>query len=105
MAQRYFSEREQADLFTLPEDEQLSAYYRCWTRKEAYIKATGTGFSQPSNGFDISILPGEAPAILAHSVRPGGVGRWKLLDLEAPEGYCAALAVEGAGKVRLQSFP
>lgn len=103
MAERYFSEREQADLFTLPEKEQLTAFYRCWTRKEAYIKATGTGFSQPSNGFDVSILPGEPPALLAHRIRPGDVGRWSLRDLEVPEGYCAALAVEGVGKIRLQA--
>jgi 4'-phosphopantetheinyl transferase len=105
MAERYFSEREQADLFSLPESEQLTAFYRCWTRKEAYIKATGTGFSQPSNGFDVSLLQGEPPALLAHRVKPGDVGRWKLYDLEAPQGYCAALAVEGAGKARVQASP
>jgi 4'-phosphopantetheinyl transferase len=102
IAKRYFSEREQADLFSLPESEQLPAFYRCWTRKEAYIKATGTGFSQPSNGFDVSLLPGEPSALLAHRVRPGDVAKWKLYDLEAPEGYCAALAVEAGGKVRVQ---
>ena len=94
MAERYFSAREQEELFTLPREEQLAAFYRCWTRKEAYLKGAGTGFSQPSNGFDVSLLPQQAPALLAHRGSPGEIGRWSIKDIAMPEGYCAAVAVE-----------
>ena len=94
MAERYFSLREKEELFGLGPAEQLEAFYRCWTRKEAYMKGTGSGFSQPSTGFDVSLLPGEPPALLAHRVDPGEVQRWGIVDLEAGPGCCAALAVE-----------
>lgn len=94
MAKRYFSAREQEDLFSLPPGEQIAAFYRCWTRKEAYLKGTGAGFSQPSNGFDVSLLPDQAPALLAHRGLPGEPARWTIEDVSVPEGYCAAVAVE-----------
>jgi len=94
MAKRYFSTREQEELFSLPPAEQLSAFYRCWTRKEAYLKGTGSGFSQPSTCFDVSLLPGQPVALLGHRVSPDEVGRWSIDDLPVPQGYCAAVAVE-----------
>jgi 4'-phosphopantetheinyl transferase len=93
MARRYFSPREQQDLFGLPWEEQLPAFYRCWTRKEAYLKGIGSGFSQPSTCFDVSLLPGEKPALLAHRITPEDVYRWRLHDLPIPDGYRAAIAI------------
>lgn len=94
MAERYFSTREQEELFSLPPGEQIAAFYRCWTRKEAYLKGTGSGFSQPSNGFDVSLLPHHPPALLAHRGSPGETVRWGIDDVAMPKGYCAAVAVE-----------
>lgn len=93
MAERYFSLREKEELFGLEPEEQLEAFYRCWTRKEAYLKGTGSGFSHPSTGFDVSLLPGEPPALLAHRGDPGEVEGWSIIDLDAGPGYCAALAL------------
>jgi 4'-phosphopantetheinyl transferase len=95
MAQRFYSSRERAELFSLPEDRQLAAFFRCWTRKEAYLKGCGRGFSQPSDSFDISLLPGHPPALLEHRTDPGAASRWKIVDIPVSESYCAALAVEG----------
>lgn len=94
MARRYFSRREQEDLFALAPQERLLAFYRCWTRKEAYLKGTGAGFSYPSTAFDVSLLPHEKPALLAHRGNPDEAKRWNIRDLPVPEGYCAATAVE-----------
>lgn len=105
MAERYFSAREQEDLFSLPPSEQISAFYRCWTRKEAYLKGTGTGFSQLSNGFDMSLLPDQPAALLAHRGSPGEVGRWSIRDVAMPAGYCAAVAVESAGEIKVCVSP
>lgn len=93
MAERYFSQREREELFSLPAAEQLLAFYRCWTRKEAYLKGTGAGFSQLSTGFDVSLLPESAPALLAHRGDPEEIQRWEIRDVEVPEPYHAALAV------------
>jgi 4'-phosphopantetheinyl transferase len=93
MAERYFSQREREELFGLPAAEQLAAFYRCWTRKEAYLKAAGSGFSQPSTGFDVTLLPGAGPALLAHRGDPEEIERWEIRDVEVPQPYCAALAV------------
>ena len=93
MARRYFSLREQAELFSLAKGEQLHAFYRCWTRKEAYLKGTGSGFSQPSNGFDVSLFPGHPPELLGHRRSLGETVRWEFRDLAVPPGYCAAVAI------------
>lgn len=95
MAQRYFSAREQRELFSLPEAGQRAAFYRCWTRKEAYLKGTGTGFSQPANAFDVSLLPQHPPELLEHRGSPAEAERWSIRDIDLPGGYCAAVAVEG----------
>jgi 4'-phosphopantetheinyl transferase len=95
MAQRFFSQRERAELFSLPPDRQLAAFYRCWTRKEAYLKGCGTGFSQPADTFDVSFLPGHPPALIMHRTSPGEPARWSLVDIPVPKDYCATLAIEG----------
>jgi 4'-phosphopantetheinyl transferase len=94
MAERYFSPDERRDLVSLPQGEQVTAFYRCWTRKEAYLKACGTGFSQPSNGFDVTLLPGEPAQLRGHRSLPREIERWSIRDIEVPPGFCAALAVE-----------
>ena len=97
MAQWAFSPLEQAELFSLPEHQHRGAFYRCWTRKEAYLKACGTGFSVPSNSFDVSLLP-EAPARV---ITPDIQSRWHLYNITVPTDYCAALAVhESAAVIR-----
>jgi 4'-phosphopantetheinyl transferase len=98
MAARFFSQRERDELFGLPEDEQLAAFYRGWTRKEAYLKGCGSGFSQPADACDVSLLPSPA-ALLAHRTAPGEPAAWTITDLPVPPGYCAALAVAGVAPV------
>ncbi|MDD2542197.1 MAG: 4'-phosphopantetheinyl transferase superfamily protein [Desulfuromonadaceae bacterium] len=92
MAQLAFSSHEQKELFNLPQHQQLAAFYRCWTRKEAYLKACGSGFAIKSNSFDVSLLA-ETPAVL---IEPGKPPNWLLVDISVPETYCAALAVHGS---------
>ncbi|HVF92188.1 MAG TPA: 4'-phosphopantetheinyl transferase superfamily protein [Blastocatellia bacterium] len=95
IAERFFSEREVACLRSMPDDWQAKAFFSCWTRKEAYIKARGEGLSMPLDKFDVAFAPGEAPALLATRIDPREVERWSLHDIGIDEGFAAALAVEG----------
>ena len=90
-----FSENELAELKSLPEAQQAAGFYNCWTRKEAYVKARGEGFSFPLKQFDVSLKPGAPPKLL--EVRGGNteIDRWTLRDLPAGDGYVAALMFEG----------
>ncbi len=92
MARLAFSPREQKELFDLPQHQQLAAFYRCWTRKEAYLKACGSGFAVETSSFDVSLLP-KTPAVL---VEPNKQPSWLLVDISVPETYYAALAVQGS---------
>ena len=93
---RFFSERECSAFRALPEGERLAAFFRCWTRKEAYMKATGEGMSLPLDRFDVSLDPGAPPRLLGVVGRPGEVERWVFHDLDPGPNHAGALAVEGA---------
>ena len=95
IAERFFSPRENAVLRTLPSHLRHEAFFTCWVRKEAYIKARGEGLAFPLDQFDVSLAPGE-PAMLLH-VRgyPQEVSRWVLRELTVGSDYVAALAAEG----------
>lgn len=91
IAERFFSAGEVQTLNALAEAEKPAAFFRCWTRKEAYIKAIGSGLSHPLDSFDVTLAPGE-PAALARVAE-----LWSLFDLDVAPGYAGALAVESSG--------
>jgi 4'-phosphopantetheinyl transferase len=95
IAERTFSPRERQALRQLPPALRLEGFFNCWTRKEAYVKATGEGMSRPLERFTVSLTPG-APARLEEvEGDPAEAGRWTLEALRPEPGYVAALAVEG----------
>jgi 4'-phosphopantetheinyl transferase len=95
IAERMFSPAERQALGALPQADRLVAFFSCWTRKEAYIKALGAGFAYPLERFTVSLNP-DAPARLEDvQDHPAEVDRWSLSELPAPPGYAAALAIEG----------
>jgi medium-chain acyl-[acyl-carrier-protein] hydrolase len=97
VARRFFSPREVAALGVLTGERRHEAFFVCWTRKEAYLKATGKGLTLPLDCFDVSLLPGEPAALLATRHDPAEAGRWSLRALAPGRGYAGALAVEGSG--------
>src|SRR5947207_1738960 len=64
---------------------------RCWTRKEAYLKALGTGLATPLHSFEVTIDPGDARLISEHD-RTGTSTNWQLRDLDPADGYIGAIA-------------
>lgn len=95
IARRFFSANEQSQLAALPTEEKVDAFFRCWTRKEAYIKATGDGLSLPLSQFDVSLAAGEKSALLATRPDASEAGRWLLQEVPAGPGYIAALCACG----------
>lgn len=92
IARRFFSRAEVEVFNALPKEEQVAAFFRCWTRKEAYIKAIGKGLSQALDAFDVTLAPHEPPVLLR--AEEDDAKRWLLRDVEVGEGYAGALAVE-----------
>ena len=97
LAARFFSPQEQAQLRALPAEAQLEAFFACWTRKEAFVKARGEGLALGLTRFAVSVAAGGPAALLHTAFDPDEAGRWALQDLAPRPGYAAALAVEGRG--------
>jgi 4'-phosphopantetheinyl transferase len=93
IARRFFSRLEVETFSSLPKEEKVAAFFRCWTRKEAYIKAIGKGLSQPLDGFDVTLAPAD-PAALLRADEDDRLS-WSMSVIAVGHGYAAALAVEG----------
>jgi 4'-phosphopantetheinyl transferase len=92
VASDYFSANEQVALFSLPTSDQLSAFYRCWTRKEAYIKARGDGFALPLDKFDVTLTADDTPCLL-RTLDDDDPARWQFFHLDPTDGYMGAICV------------
>lgn len=97
IARRFFSDDDLRQFAALAPSERYQGFFRCWTRKEAYIKAQGTGLSLPLHQFDVSLKPGEVNALLFTRPDSTEAARWSLQEVLAGDGYVAALCVRGHG--------
>lgn len=97
IAARFFSAAEQQALSGLPEAEQRQAFFRCWTRKEAFLKARGHGLSFPLSKFDVSIGDRDTEVKLTTRPDPEEAEKWQIFPALAPEGCAAAVAVATLG--------
>jgi 4'-phosphopantetheinyl transferase len=94
VARNFFSSAELAALQDLPKVLRMEAFFKCWTRKEAFIKALGDGLSCPLSDFDVSLTPGEPARLL--NVRWGSdEAHWSMEDIESLAGYAAAIVFSG----------
>jgi 4'-phosphopantetheinyl transferase len=91
IAERFFSPAEIELLKACPEQNRTEAFFTCWTRKEAYIKARGEGLSIPLSSFSVSLDP-DQPILLE---APG----WSLSHIPRVPGFAAALALEGPATI------
>ena len=95
IAERFFSPDECACLKKLSKELRHQAFFDCWTRKEAIIKAVGTGLSLPLDQFDVTLAPGDPPQLLRTRWNESEAARWSLKVIDAGPDYAAAVAVAG----------
>jgi len=94
LAERYFSRREREAMARLPVEERVAAFFQVWTRKEAFLKAVGTGLAGGLDAFDVSLGPKAEPEVL--EVRGEGRSRkWWLWTPTVEPGYLAAVCGDG----------
>jgi 4'-phosphopantetheinyl transferase len=86
-----FSPRERRDYHSLSAEQRPHGFLNCWTRKEAFIKATGQGLSLPLDSFDVTLVPGKPAEILRVGQKRGGQCGWRLHSFAAARGFVAAL--------------
>ena len=96
-----FSAAEVKELTGLPAPWKTKGFFNCWTRKEAYVKATGLGLSYPLDRFSVSLAPGRHAALLHVVDDQDAVKKWTLVSLDVSRDYSAALVFSG-GNASLQ---
>jgi 4'-phosphopantetheinyl transferase len=87
-----FSDQEMLEFKSLPEDMKVDAFFTCWTRKEAYIKARGVGLGIPLQQINTSFLSA-SPQLICDSTAEGDDALWYVNNIFTFPGYCMAVAV------------
>lgn len=96
LARTVFSTRELDVFLALPGASKTQAFFNCWTRKEAFVKAVGDGLSHPLDVFDVSLRPGEEARLLEVSGSTARAAAWSLFDVSPMDGWAGAVAVESS---------
>jgi len=94
IAEQFFTPGEATAISKLRPASRNLGFLRCWTRKEAYAKAKGEGLYLNLRGFEVFESLEKEPTLRVEG-DPIETSRWTLVDLEMPDGYVGALAVEG----------
>lgn len=95
IAGRFFSVPENEVFRVVPESGRDAAFFRCWTRKEAYIKAVGEGLSMPLDRFDVTLADGEPARLVATRPDPAEAERWTLREVELGPEWIGAVVAGG----------
>lgn len=99
---RFFSPAERDAFRSVTGDiDRLRAFYACWTRKEAYLKALGCGISEPTDTFDVTFGSDSEPEITAIDGNNDAARDWLLFDLKVTPGFVGALAIRSKDDIEL----
>lgn len=103
MARDQFSPEEFSSLAALTAHRRITGFFRIWTRKEAYIKATGVGLSEGLKRFSVNSTVDfiDHPSWVRDGARPHP--DWWVRDIPAPNGFCAAVC-QASSPLRLELF-
>ncbi|EHS52910.1 phosphopantetheine-protein transferase [Rhizobium sp. PDO1-076] len=98
VAGHFFSAAECTELRAYPTHEHMAAFYRCWTRKEAFVKAHGAGLSLALDCFDVSLSASPQQILRRLDPAVGAAQDWMIMNIDVAEGFCAAVAVLNSGQ-------
>jgi 4'-phosphopantetheinyl transferase len=96
IASRFFSIEECADLQSVDIARRSQAFFNCWTRKEAYIKAMGDGLSIPLDSFRVSLHPDHEARLISVQNDPNATEVWSMQDFSPAVGFIGAVAFKGS---------
>jgi 4'-phosphopantetheinyl transferase len=97
LAKRSFSAAEYAEWTAVAEPQKMLAFFNCWTRKEAYIKAIGQGLACPLGSFAVSLRPAEPAQLLQVNGSQTEAAKWDLRAVTPAQNFVGAVLVEGSG--------
>jgi 4'-phosphopantetheinyl transferase len=103
LAERFFHPNEVATLTKLPERQRAQGFFNAWTRKEAFLKATGKGISFGIDRVEVTLVPGEVPRVLSIDGSTDAAATWSLEALSPAVEYVGAAAMNGRWK-RIQRY-
>ena len=96
IAATMFSQHENAAYRALSAQDRLRGFFNCWTRKEAFVKAIGSGLGHSLKRFDVSLAPGEPARILRVDDMPGGQCGWRVREFAPAPGWVGAVVTRDA---------
>jgi 4'-phosphopantetheinyl transferase len=103
VVRRCFARKESRELLRLPGHLWPQGFFGVWTRKEAYLKATGQGLSYPLDAFEVTTSPDSEAALVTHRDDPREVDRWQMRTYWPAPNFIATVAVDGV-EVKLRHF-
>jgi len=92
IARRFFSAEETAELLGLSGGQRTDAFFHCWTRKEAFIKAMGGGLSIPLASFQVTLRPGDGARLVSINGSTAAAGEWTMASFDPAPGFAGAVA-------------
>lgn len=96
---RIFAKSEISDFQSLKRSDKNEAFFNCWTRKEAFIKALGTGLSFPLDRFSTTIKPCQKACLLQIDDPSIKVSDWSMIVFKPRHGYAGALVVKAQNPI------
>jgi 4'-phosphopantetheinyl transferase len=103
IAERFFSVREVEAFRGVPSAARDAAFFSLWTRKEAWLKATGDGITESLAKIEVTFLPGDTPRVLAIAGDALAGEAWSICPLNPASGFVGAMAIR-CPSVRLQCW-
>lgn len=98
IAERFFSPAEIRAISECEPVERAAAFFRCWTRKEAFVKALGDGLNCPLDSFDVSVADENRPTVQRIAgVDPSELACWRLINFTPAAKITGAIAVKTGG--------
>ncbi|WP_052143796.1 4'-phosphopantetheinyl transferase family protein [Wocania ichthyoenteri] len=95
IASNYFSKAEIDTLKKLPKEKHVNSFYRCWTRKESFIKAKSLGLTFPLDSFSVCINSGKKTELLETKWDEAEKNTWKLFTFSPHQNYIGAVSIKG----------